>query len=292
MYSLDVNFLNDRKDRPTIATPRGGGGGPTDSRSLYMGIGVAAVFVATALGGWGFLLQQNSALEQKQADLNNQLMALQAQLGAVENLNQQVIDIEAQNQALATVFDRIKPWSGLLQDIRDRVPNGVQIDKVEQVAEPVGAAAAPVPTPSPSPAASPSPGASPEASPSPAAGQPPPVATTPQPVIKLRVSGQARTFSEVNDFVLTLQRSPFLNNATVRLVSSQLVNNPTRIDYVGRQQVQANLQVELPKVVTYTIESELTDLPASALLQDLERTLSVGLASRIQALRDRGVIKP
>jgi type IV pilus assembly protein PilN len=106
----------------------------------------------------------------------------------------------------------------------------------------------------------------------------------------VRITGQARSFNDVNDFVLTLQRSPFLDSEDVRLVGSRLIDNATQIEFSG--QGGGAVTVELPQVVEYTIESNLTSLPASELLRDLERTLSVGLASRIQALRDRGVLKP
>jgi type IV pilus assembly protein PilN len=100
----------------------------------------------------------------------------------------------------------------------------------------------------------------------------------------------ARSFNDVNDFVLTLQRSPFLKGDEVKLATSQLVDNPTEVEFDNPGGGQ-NLEVKLPQVVQYKIEGDLTNLPASELLQDLERTLSVGLASRIQALRDRGVLQ-
>lgn len=283
MYSLDINFLSDRSDRPTEAGLARGGKrqAVSDPRPYYIGAALAIALPALVGGFWLYLQNQNTNLERRQADLDSELTALQAQLSEVSNINNQVQAIESENQALASVFDFIKPWSAILQDVRSRVPNGVQIATIEQL-EAEAAAAAPAPSPSPSPSPSPTDGqaASPVA----------PVETPPAPPPKIAVSGVARSFNDVNDFVLTLQRSPFLKGDEVRLVTSQLVDNPTQVEF-AEENAGSSLEVKLPQVVQYRIEGSLTNLPASELLQDLERTLSVGLASRIQALRDRGVLQ-
>lgn len=278
MYSLDVNFLNDRAERPSEAgLARGRAPVAADPRPYYIGAIIAVALPALVGGFWLYLQNQNSTLEQRQAELDSQLTALQAQLGEVTNINNQIQAIESENQALASVFDYIKPWSAVLQDVRSRVPNGVQIVNIEQLEAEQAAAPPPSPSPSPSPAEGE------------AAAPPPPAPEAPPP--KIAVSGVARSFNDVNDFVLTLQRSPFLEGEEVKLVSSELIDNPTEVEFANQQGGGRNLEVQLPQVVQYTIEGNLTNLPASELLQDLERTLSVGLASRIQALRDRGVLQ-
>ncbi|GAB4381946.1 MAG: PilN domain-containing protein [Elainellaceae cyanobacterium] len=276
MYSLDVNFLNDRQERPSeagLARPRGQ---RQSSLPLYLGLAAMIALPALVIGFWLLLQSQNRQLAQQQAELDSQLTALNAQLDVINTINTQVSEIEAENQALATVFDRIKPWSAVLQDIRGRVPNGVQISQIQQVEGEAQAQAAATPSPSPSPTEG-------EAQAPAAAPEPPPS--------QVNITGFARSFNDVNDFVLTLKRSPFLNAEEVRLVTSELVDNPTSVEFAN-EQTGGEIEVELPRVVEYTIQASLTNLPASELLQDLERTLSVGLATRIQALRDRGVIQP
>lgn len=280
MYGLDINFLKDRTQRPTEAGLRPVGRVGSDPRPYYIGMAVAVALLAVTGGAWAVFKSQNADLEAQRADLDSQLAALQLQLGEVQNVTEQVNQIDAQNQALATVFDRIKPWSAVLQDVRDRVPNGVQIDAIEQLAPPEAAAA-----PSPSPSASPTDGSSPTAAATPA---PPSQA----PTSRIGISGKARSFNDVNDFLLTLQRSPFLKGEDVKLVSSTLVDNPTEVEFSSQPAAGGEISVQLPQVVEYRIEGSFTDQTASELLQDLERTLSVGLATRIQALRDRGVLKP
>ncbi|HEY9623387.1 MAG TPA: PilN domain-containing protein [Crinalium sp.] len=281
MYSLDINFLNDRVER----APEVGGRAPArvvqDSpRPLYIGTAIGVFGLAVVLGSWVILQQRNASLEARRAELDTQLTALQAQLQEVDSINAQVAAINAENKALATVFDRIKPWSAILQDVRDRVPTGVQVALIEQKDPTTQPGAAP-PPPSPSPAAGDA------AAPAAAPAEPPPST--------IQISGQARNFSDVNDFLLTLQRSPFLETDKTRLVTAELIDNPTQVKFEEnqRQTTSSNqVQVQLPKVVQFTIESTLTNLPASELLQDMERTLAVGLPARIQSLRDRGVIQP
>jgi type IV pilus assembly protein PilN len=287
MYALDINFLNDRGERqpePGKRRPKKGGGGSTSQTPFYLGLAAAVALPALAGGMWMFLQSQNVTLVERQVALESELATIKSQQAEVNAISKQVSDYEADNTALATVFDRIKPWSGILQDIRDRVPNGVQISMIEQLPMEVTPIAAPI-------AASPSPSPSPGASPDPNAIVPTAI-VAPPPAHRIKVTGRAKSFAEVNDFLLTLQRSPFLTSKETKIATSKLIDNPIKVTLPEERITGTEIEVTLPKVVEYTIETTLTDLPASALLQDLERTLSVGLASRIQALRDRGVLKP
>jgi type IV pilus assembly protein PilN len=290
MYSLDINFLNDRVERPT-ETGRPDPRIVQDSpRPIFLGVGVAALLLGSVVGLWVFLQSRNAALAQRQAELDSELAALQAQLSEVDTINQQITAINTEVQALGSVFNQIKPWSALLQDIRDRVPANVRIGSIEQLSDEESATAAaagqPSPAPQPSPAASPT-----DPNAAPADPNAAPVAPAPPATSVVQISGLARSFDDVNDFVLTLKRSPFLEAEETRLLTAELIDNPTQIEF-GEGIQSNNIEVELPQVVQYTISSQLTDLPASELFQDLERTLAVGLTARIQALRERGVIQP
>lgn len=288
MYSLDVNFLNDRAERPTEAVSPTGGA--VDSpRPLYYGLAVGLLFPLLALGLWLFLQQRNASLEAQQRSLDEQLATLQAAQKEVEGVAAKVSQINQENQALVTVFDQIKPWSAVFQDIRSRVPAGVQISTIvqsppEQAAQPAAAGAAPAPAASP--AASPAAESPPPAD---AAVVPPPAVT---PVYRIEITGNARSFNDVNDMVLVLQQSPFLIGKETRLVTAELGANPAQIQFVGQASPNRQVQVQLPEVVKYRITSALTNQPASELLQDLRDTLAVGLPARIDALRDLGVVKP
>jgi type IV pilus assembly protein PilN len=281
MYSLDINFLSDRSERPS-------GGGKFNKKQkqsvqklspVPMFIGLAAMLAFPAFVGayWFMLTGQKSAMEERKAALDSELSALQAQLSEVANMNAKVQAMESDNQAIASVFDRIQSWSAILQDLRGRVPNGIQIELIEQTTPPPAAAAPVAASPSPSPGA-------------PAAPAAPAVVTETIPLPKVRITGLARSFNDVNDFVLTLQRSPFLEGKDAKLISSKLIDSKTKFAF-NDPKIAGDFDVKFPKVVEFTLESSLTTQPTSKLMQDLERTLSVGLSSRIQALRDRGVLK-
>lgn len=277
MYSLDINFLKDRPEyRPQVGTDA-----PKRTRQvgattpLIVGVLVGLLLPAAVGGLWFFLQQQNAALTTEISGLDEEIKRQQIEQQKITNLNKQIGEVNAQTTALATVFNQIKPWSAMLQDIRERIPPGVQITNIQQTQ----VADTNQPTPSPSPAASPSP------------NTPPPA---PKQVTQLEISGTARSFDDVNYFLLTLQRSPFFQNDQTQLISAELVRNSNRLDVKvpqNRNQSGATVTYELPKVVQYKISTSLNDIPASELLQELNRKGAVGLVTRIrtlQQIQDKG----
>uniref|UniRef100_UPI0037BEB4DB PilN domain-containing protein n=1 Tax=Chamaesiphon sp. OTE_20_metabat_361 TaxID=2964689 RepID=UPI0037BEB4DB len=201
MYSIDINLLRERTGDPTgqqsefitntNITPTAKYG----KVPLFVGIGVAALSLLATGGGWLFLGQQATQLEAKQKDLDQKLGSLKVQDARLAELNGQLTQITDRTQSLASVFNQVQPWSAMLQDLRESIPQGVQIASVVQsevkgVPAPVAPAAAPAPpsggliakvsTP-PNPEASPKPGTTPAAAtPAPAGTAPaaPPVAST------------------------------------------------------------------------------------------------------------------
>lgn len=103
------------------------------------------------------------------------------------------------------------------------------------------------------------------------------------------ISGYAVSFDDVSDFVLVLKRSPFIDAEGTNLETSNLIDYP--VDFELPEGAPSGADVQVPQVVEYNISADLTDLPASELLAELESTLAVGLTSRIQALRDRGAFE-
>lgn len=281
MYSLDVNFIKDRPDYNLKANTRTSKFRlPVGNFSpLYLGLATGLLLPALVGIGWLFLQSQNSQLEQQIAQLDTQLSRLGIQEQEIKTVQAETNQIKAENQALATVFNQIRPWSAMLQDIRDRIPATVQIESIKQVA-----AAAPAASPSPSP--SPSPQASPPANATPQGQAPPPTAT---PVGGIEITGIARSFNDVNDFLLTLQQSAFLDPTDTRIVTAELVDSTA---IAGSASPSAStVVVRGPQFVRYTIQSSLSDIPASELLRELERKGTLGLVARIRFLQQRGVIQ-
>ncbi len=278
MYSLDVNFLKDRPGRvpepglDSQSKPRQ----TSDRTPLIIGLVVGLLLPGLVGGLWLFLQQQNASLAQQKAELDSQLQAQQAERQKITTLNKQTEQVRTETTALATVFNQVKPWSAMLQDIRERIPPGVQIRNIEQVE------VAPPTTPTPAASPSPSPAASPGANAA--------AASTARPTVNLKISGTARSFDDVNFFLLTLQRSSFFKGDETQLLNAQLVANPTKLEVPQTQNQSAapvnQVKYELPKVVEYTIQTSLSDVPASELLRELDRKGAVGLVTRIRTLQE------
>jgi type IV pilus assembly protein PilN len=278
MYSLDVNFL---KDRPDYLPPTQG---PKPQRQtgamtpLIVGVIAGLLLPALAGGLWLFLQQQNAALEGEDAKLQAELQRQNGEKQKITQLQTEINKVNAETQELAGVFNQIKPWSAILQDIRERVPSGLQIQTIEQ--KQVAAATTPTPSPSPSPNAS---GATPQA------------ASAPIPTTQLEISGFARSFDDVGNFMVTLKQSSFLKSNETQLVSAQLEQSPSKIEVNtagNRGQSTGRVTYQLPKAVKYKIQTSLNDVPASELVRELDRKGAVGLVTRIRTLQEKGVIQP
>ena len=276
MYSLDINFLNDRPEYKTDGARRGGRKTQTfvsgDRRPLYWGLAAGIFFPVALLALWGFLQVRNGDLERQQAELDSQLGNLEIQKKDLALINAQIKQGTDETQALATVFNQIKPWSAMAQDIRDRLPPNVQIAGITQIAPLAASAAAPA-----SPAV---------------AGQ------APRPVSGLvSIDGVANSFNDVNDFLLTLQQSNFLQSAQTKLVSAELTEAQSlqSLDIAGSKSGGSGATYETPKLpprVKFTLQTALSEVPASELIRELDRKGAVGLVTRIEALKEKGVIKP
>lgn len=262
MYSLDINFL---KDRPDYRQPDKGSESPKAKKQIQMGemtpliIGVIVGLLPLALvAGVGFvwLPQQNAKLNQEIAEIDQELASLQEEKNKINNLNNEIQAVREETEALATVFNQIKPWSAILQDIRDRVPTGVQIQAIEQTETETQAAEGTE-------------------------------GSAPLPTINVEISGVAETFDDVNNFLLTLKQSPFFQDEETRIVSAQLVDNPTELEAPEKEDNQdaAEVTYDLPPVVDYTVQTSLTNVPASELLREIDRKGAVGLVARIKALQ-------
>jgi type IV pilus assembly protein PilN len=253
MYSLDINFL---KDRAPIQAPQGQGTKRSitlpvgNTTPMYIGVAIGVFFPALVAAGVWFLQGMNTELEQDIAQLEQQNQQLDTEIGNINKIKEEIKGIKSQTQALVSVFDQIRPWSAMLQDLRERIPGAVQIQNIRQI-PPVAAAG----------------------------GQP-----APNPAGGVEIIGIARSFNDVNDFMLTLQQSSFFKSTETRILTAELINAPIQPNSTG-------IQIKPPSVVKYTIQSTLSDIPATELIRELERKGTVGLVSRIRTLQQTGVIK-
>ena len=251
MYSIDINLLNDRPEygQQVVAASSYNS---DDKTPLFLGLGVGGAALGLVLIGFGVMTFMNQQLLAEDENLDEELAQLAPQLAEVEDLKNQELQVKSETKALATVFNQIKPWSATLQDIRDRVPPTLQVTKIQQQA-----AAPPAPKQTGKPQATTA--VAPLAAPT-----------------KLTITGNAISFNDVNDFVLTLRKSPFLTIAETQLMSSERkTNNKTQVS-----------------LVEHTLETTINDVPASELLQVLNAKGASGLAARIGVLKQKGVMNP
>ncbi|MDF5709016.1 MAG: PilN domain-containing protein [Nostoc sp. S4] len=255
MYSLDVNFL---KDRPAYQTK------PDKKRGMALSLpggNLTPVYIGAALGvglpglfgvAWWLLQGKIVELEGTIAQLDQESKRLDTQIGNLNQIKAQTSAIKGETQALVTVFDQIRPWSAMLQDLRDRIPAAVQIENIKQI-PPVAVAE----------------------------GQPPN-----NPAGGLEITGLARSFNDVNDFLLSLQQSQFLKSSESRIITATLVDAPVTSSVAAIPGVI----IKPPQVVKYTIQSSMNDVPASELIRELEKKGTVGLVARIRTMQQTGVI--
>lgn len=283
MYAVEINLLKERIGDGQTATRRVQGFAPDCKGLLFLGIAVGCSCLGLAVASLLVLNQLNQQLTAREQAIDEQLAQLAPELAKVESMKTEAQRLQAETQALAGIFNQVKPWSATLQDIRDRVPAGLQITCIQQAAG--GAAqmsnsstAYSCSSPSSSPTSAPSPSPSPSPAPGGEAAAPT------QPTEDLTIKGNALSFSDISDFVLALQNSAFLKGEVTQLVQAQRQSS-------DQTSGQTNTTPEGPLLVEYQIQTSLSDVPASDLLQELNRNGAAGLVTRIGTLREKGVLQ-
>lgn len=249
MHGIDINFLNDRVEGPvdTIVPVEQTVASSSDRRlPLLVGLAVALC----ALGGvgsyWMVLERQKDRLMARSAVLDSQLSELLQKINQVDTIRQQTVAVNAEIQALASVFERIRPWSAIVRDMQSRIPARAQIQSLIQT--------------------------DPTEEGSVAGG--------------IELAGNACSFNDVNDFLLTLKNSPFLVSESIKITTASLGS-----EVPGRCLGEAATE-ESAELVSYTIVGDIKSIPATALLDELNRQQeSTGLAARIRALQATGAIE-
>ena len=276
MFNLDINFLNDRPDlKPGATSSRSGAarrpsGGTESPVPLYAGVATALALLGLTGAALGYYNWQKGELANKELELDSKLGAIASKQKELDTAKKKVTDSEAEIKALATVFNQIKPWSAMSQDLRERLPPGVQIASIIQAAIVGGA--------------------------TPAAGTN--AVYSPDVTIK----GEANDFDQVNDLLVILKKSNFLKPddtkiiETARLDSKPLptISLPKAVELPvkpGQEKPKDtnNQAIKLPGRVTFTVQSKMSEAPTSELLRELDRKGAVGLVTRVEALKSKGV---
>ncbi|MGD1937727.1 MAG: PilN domain-containing protein [Cyanophyceae cyanobacterium] len=293
MYSLNVNFLKDRPEfqsggKPAAKKKESGGISLAGQTPLYLGVAGALAAVGVVGGAFLWLNFEMSKLESQQIALDEDLSDLQADIDRAETAQAETAIIRDQTRALVGVFNKIRAWSAILGDIRDRLPPGVQMQELREE------------TPK-------------AATTRPREGE----AVPPPPKKKIVIAGNASSVEAVGEFLLLLRQSPFLDVDATKLVRTEVQDNPANIEIpqegeqvafeelpeglsytvlnpADLEAVQADIG-NLPPVVEYSIETAYTDSTAEDLIQELDRNGAAGLVVRLEEIRaimDQTGIKP
>ncbi|MBE9249253.1 PilN domain-containing protein [Dolichospermum sp. LEGE 00240] len=264
MYSLDINFL---KDRPEYhqQTARKVQKQPIQLGNLipvYLGVAIGLVFPGLIFIGLSILEGKTAELTQEITKLEEEGKSLDSRIANIAKIKAETADINSQNKALVTVFDQIRPWSAMLQDLRDRIPNKVQIETIKQIAPLLP-------------------------------GKDAVAATTPNNTNTagfLEISGFAISYPLVNDFALSLGQSKFFNKEETRIITAELIDAPAITGFLPPKTDKSDLKIKPIQVVKYTIKTGLSNVPASDLIQELEKKGTVGLVDRLRNIKKVGVI--
>jgi type IV pilus assembly protein PilN len=104
----------------------------------------------------------------------------------------------------------------------------------------------------------------------------PPSPQNPNPSSSITLTGKATSYNELNDFLLLLKASPLLEDKETKLVSSSL------------QQVTADKNFTL---VNFQVKTAVTSKSPAEILPELQKTGADGLVTRVNLLKQQGVIK-
>ncbi|AFZ42378.1 Fimbrial assembly family protein [Halothece sp. PCC 7418] len=178
MYSLDVNFLRERRKREEpakVTEDQGTQSLPSLEGNLPLIIGaVVGLAVPATVGGFWYLTNLQKAQVQREiTTLEQEFSQLQSQQQQVTQKQEELAQAESNLTALANIFNKVKPLSAILEDVRDRAPDNVQINNLQQ--------------------------------------------SESQGTIAFNLQGVGESYEAVNYFALTLQRSPLVQAKTVNL---------------------------------------------------------------------------
>lgn len=276
MYDLEINFLKDRhQDIPKETMGRRAALSIGETVPLVAGIATAVLLPVLVFSYLGILNNQKQEIAQKIEQGKQEIQQLQVQNKNIKAIEAEVAQSRDEVAALVTVFNQVKPLSVFLREIRDQIPANVEINVIGQ---------------------------SETAPPAPGGGQ----ANQPKPQTIITVKGFAKSFAEVNDFLLTLKSSEFFNPDNINIVEAKEIENPKNqtegdIPDYAKEKIRGSsdlkplpdyIKVKYPKVVEFSIAAEASDKPASALKKELQAKGGQGIVTRITTLEQKGAIKP
>ena len=246
MYNLDINFLRDRSPEESVDLSQQlvQKKEPTVADKIPIALG-AFIFILTPAITFMYLksVQASTAkVQQEIQQIEREIADLGNQNKQIDAANAEIQRVQQETAALVGVFEKIKPWAAIMQEVSDRTPPGVLVESLQQSGS----------------------GGS----------------------TGINVAGIARSYEDVNDFVLFLQRSPFFNGKQVRLNGASTTSFSVEVE--NEENLPENAFLEIPDGVKYTISAQLNNVPSSQLKEEIEKKGSVGLVTRLNTLERKG----
>jgi len=258
MYSLDVNFLTDRNlelKGPTAAPTTDG---PSLQQQLPIYIGAGVMVVLPLLAGLSLLFV---GWQKDQAQAN--IQTLEAELAKLNAQNKKIQEIQGKTKTidddiagLVGVFNQIKPWSAILQDLTDQTPATVQISGIQQADRVLTLT-----------------------------GFSRNYADLNDFLLTLQNS---RFFKADNTKLVTATANP-LPITGVETDGGGGATAPQQ-PASGAGDKPAGPTVTVPTGVKYTITTELSDTPDNELMSELTRKGAIGLVTRFKILEQKGIM--
>jgi type IV pilus assembly protein PilN len=257
MYSLDVNFLTDRNlelKGPAVAATADG---PSLQQQLPIYIGAGVMVVLPLLAGLSLLFV---GWQKDQAQTN--IQTLEAELAKLNAQNKKIQEIQGKTKTidddiagLVGVFNQIKPWSAILQDLTDQTPATVQISGIQQADRVLTLT-----------------------------GFSRNYADLNDFLLTLQNS---RFFKADNTKLVTATANP-LPITGVETDGGGGATAPQQ-PASGAGDKPAGPTVTVPTGVKYTITTELSDTPDNELMSELTRKGAIGLVTRFKILEQKGI---
>lgn len=266
MYNINVNFLTDRDlNNQTIANLDTGKKTSLKERlPMLIGGGVGLGLISLVGGAFLLLNSQKSSTQQAIAELDAEIQRLQGQSSQIQEIQKEIDEVNREIGILTSVFDQIKPWSAILEEIGSITPPNVQIKSITESKEKEK---------------------------------------------QLTITGSADSYENVNDFLLSLKNSRFLDAEKTRINNSSWTNNPANvviekenpnqnpdknsvISLKGEEKTSepTKLEVNLPEVVQFNVVTQINNEPSQELINELNRRGAIGLVSRINTLKRKGAL--
>lgn len=248
MYSLDINFLKDRDLVKTSETATTKSF--TDPSSLNDNLPIIAGAIAAVLLP-GLMFGYLKRVEAKTKSLESEIQQLQGEIADISGQNTQLEEVK---QQVAAAEAETQAFVSVFE----------KLDPWAAILEEIGDRT------------------------------PPGVRvdslqqTGSEGEVGINLAGVARSYDDVNDFVLFLQRSPFFDRRDTKLNGASTTD--LTVNFEDEPELPENATLIVPQGVKYTISAQLSDTPTSQLIQQINDKGSVGVATRLKILERQGAI--